>query len=317
MRVAIIGTGSIGSIIASALAITDVDLVLMARGLHGQALSTTGLSLSRPDGEMIHHSPERWVVTGEEIDEPLYRCADFAIICGKSNSTPILAQAAEQILKPNGIAISIQNGMGHAEFLVARLGKHRVMAGCTTHGAMRTGPGEVNWTGFGAIRLASLEDSDLTPSDSRVMGILDLLDDAELNPEWECDVKEMLWQKLLINVAINPLATICGVKNGELLARPDLHQQALEAMSEAAQVAAAEGVDLSLFDFETDLNHVLDATAGNRCSMLQDIMAGKPTEIESICGEVVRRGEELGIPTPLNQQLLTLIKGIEHSNRVS
>ncbi len=129
------------------------------------------------------------------------------------------------------------------------------------------------------------------------------------------DADAMLWSKLLINVAINPLAAICGVRNGELLTRPDLHQQALDAMHEAASVALAEGVDLSDFDLEVELDEVLAATAENRCSMLQDVMAGRSTEIGAICGEVVRRGEEHGIPTPLNQQLLTLVRGIEHSTQ--
>jgi 2-dehydropantoate 2-reductase len=86
-------------------------------------------------------------------------------------------------------------------------------------------------------------------------------------------------------------------------------------MLEAAQVASAEGVDLSDFDCFTELNRVLEATAANRCSMLQDVMAGRATEIDSLCGEVVRRGEEYGIATPLNQQLLTLVRGIEHSTK--
>tara|TARA_B100001123_G_C14671361_1_gene773638 strand:+ start:74 stop:622 length:549 start_codon:yes stop_codon:yes gene_type:complete len=180
---------------------------------------------------------------------------------------------------------------------------------------MKIGYGEVTWTGRGAIRMASLIDSELVPGDVRVMDFIDVLSDAGLNPEWEFDAEEMLWHKLLLNVAINPLAAICGVRNGELLVRPDLHEQALSAMLEAAKVASAEGVDLSDFDCLSELNRVLEATAANRCSMLQDVMAGRQTEIESLCGEVVRRGEELGIQTPLNQQLLTLVKGIEHSTK--
>jgi len=315
LRVAILGVGAIGSLFASAFAKTDVDLILYSRGSQSAALASTGIIFTTIEGDVEHHQPDRWVVSDLEIIEPLYSCADVAIICGKSNSTPALAVAAEILLRPNGIAISVQNGMGHAERLVARLGKHRVLAGCTTHAAMRNGPGEVQWTGRGAVRLASLDESDLTPDDRRVDDLLNLLDISGLNPEWEFNCAEMLWQKLLINVAINPLAAICGVRNGELLARPDLHEQALSAMLEAFQVATAEGVDMSFFDCGPELKRVLEATATNRCSMLQDVMAGRITEIDSLCGEVVRRGEELGIPTPLNQQLLTLVKGIEHSTK--
>ncbi len=313
LRIALLGVGAIGSMLAANLAKTDADLILYGRGAHSAALASSGLIMTTPEGELEHFSSDRWVVADSEIIEPLFSCADVAIICGKSNATPALAKAAETLLRPRGIAISIQNGLGHSERLVGRLGRHRVLAGCTTHAAMRVGPGEVHWTGRGAFRLACLLESELTAGDLRVMELLELLDDSNLNPEWEFDADEMVWQKLLINVAINPLAAICGVRNGELLARPDLYEQALSAMLEACQVASAEGVDMSYFDCDAELKRVLEATANNRCSMLQDVMAGKVTEIDSLCGEVVMRGEELGIPTPLNQQLLTLVKGIEHS----
>lgn len=315
MRIAILGVGSIGSLIAAQLAKTDADLLLYTRGANGEALATNGLLFTNLEGEIEHFPADRWVVFEGEIPEPLFSCVDVAIICGKSNSTSSLAAVAEDMMRPNAIAVSVQNGLGHSERLVARLGRHRVLAGCTTHGAMTNGYGEVTWTGRGAIRMASLIESDLGTGDVRVMDFLDVLKDAGLNPEWEFDAEEMLWHKLLLNVAINPLAAICGVRNGELLVRPDLHEQALSAMLEAAKVASAEGVDLSDFDCLSELNMVLEATATNRCSMLQDVMAGRVTEIDSLCGEVVRRGEEFGIQTPLNHQLLTLVKGIEHSTK--
>lgn len=313
LRVAVLGVGAIGSVVAAAIAETDADLLLYSRGSQHAALAETGIVLTTPESEMVHHLPDRWVVIEGGVPEPLMGCADIAIICGKSASTSALAVVAEQLLDVRGIAFSLQNGLGHWERLVARLGKHRVLAGTTTHGAIRTGPGEVHWTGRGVIRLASLDDSDLGMDDTRVHVLLDLLEDAELLPEWDFDADELIWHKLLINVAINPLAAICGVRNGELLAQPQLHEQALAAMLEAAQVAAAEGIDMSHFDCEVELDRVLKATALNRCSMLQDVMAGRETEIESICGEVVRRGEEFGIPTPLNQQLLVMVKGIQQS----
>ena len=94
------------------------------------------------------------------------------------------------------------------------------------------------------------------------------------------------------------------------------NEETLAAMEEAARIATAEGVDLSDFDLAQSLEDLCRATADNRVSMLQDIMAGRPTEIDSICGEVVKRGEALGIPTPRNQTLHALVKGIEQSTRV-
>ena len=101
-----------------------------------------------------------------------------------------------------------------------------------------------------------------------------------------------------------------------MLLHPELFETGLAAMEEAARIAAAEGVDLTDFDLAQSLEDLCRATADNRVSMLQDIMAGRETEIDSICGEVVKRGEALGIPTPRNQTLHALVKGIEQSARV-
>ena len=140
-------------------------------------------------------------------------------------------------------------------------------------------------------------------------------DEAGLRPTWSEDIAKSIWSKLLLNVAINPVCAIAGVLNGEMLLNPELFETGLAAMEEAARIATAEGIDLTDFDLSQSLEDLCRATADNRVSMLQDIMAGRETEIESICGEVVKRGEALGIPTPRNQTLHALVKGIEQSTR--
>ena len=129
------------------------------------------------------------------------------------------------------------------------------------------------------------------------------------------EIVKTIWSKLLLNVAINPVCAIAGVLNGEMLLHPQLFETGLAAMEEAARIATAEGIDLTDFDLSQSLEDLCRATADNRVSMLQDIMAGRETEIDSICGEVVKRGESLGIPTPRNQTLHALVKGIEKSTR--
>jgi 2-dehydropantoate 2-reductase len=313
VRVAVLGVGAIGGLVAARLATTDADLVLYARGDTARMLASVGLRLEVADGKVEQVLPDRWVVSEGEPLEPLLGCADVALVCGKADSTPALARIAEALLRPNGIAVSLQNGIGHAQVLTTRLGRHRVFGGSTTHAALRSTPGELRWTGRGSIELGTFPGSDLVAEDARVRGLFELFFDAGLSPEWVDDIDRTLVVKLLLNVAINPLAAICGVRNGEILSRSDLRDQAQAAMHEAALVVAAGGIDLSDIDLERRLDEVLGATADNRCSMLQDVMAGRPTEIDAICGEVVRMAEEHGIPTPLNQQLLTMVKGIEHS----
>ena len=147
--------------------------------------------------------------------------------------------------------------------------------------------------------------------------LIEAFEDANLNPIWSDDVENIVWRKLLLNVAINPVCAIAGVRNGALLEIPELWDQAMSAMLEAAAVARTSGVDLGDVDLQEHLRKVVEATSENRCSMLQDVMAGRATEIDSLCGAVIERGESLGIPTPTNQSLHALIKGIERSGEFS
>ena len=136
---------------------------------------------------------------------------------------------------------------------------------------------------------------------------------SNLNPIWSDNVQNIVWNKLLLNVAINPICAIAGVRNGALIEVPELWQQAMSAMLEAAAIARASGVILGDLDLEEHLRKVVEATSENRCSMLQDLMAGRATEIDSLCGAIVERGESLGIPTPVNQSLYALVKGVGRS----
>ena len=128
--------------------------------------------------------------------------------------------------------------------------------------------------------------------------------------EYSEDLSGIIWNKLLINVAINPLAAICGVLNGDLRSEP-LLSQAESTMIEAANVARLLGVEIAEDHMLIqNLHSVLDSTAENECSMLADVKAGRETEIDVLCGQVVARGEKLGVPTPLNSMLLSQIKAL-------
>ena len=136
---------------------------------------------------------------------------------------------------------------------------------------------------------------------------MQLLSDAGLHPQWEEDGRVMLWNKMLLNIAINPLAGLLGKENASLL-EPSLFETSVTIMLEGARIARLEGVKIAQNELLIDnLRDVLVKTSNNYCSMLQDIRAGRETEIHSLNAEVCRRGEMLGIPTPLNQLLTSVI----------
>ncbi len=308
MRIGILGPGAIGGLLAARL--RDENLTLFARGATLQALGS-GLVLHSPDGEVIQISPSEYTLVNSE--EELTSQIDIAFICGKSASTPKMSELAQQVLAEDGIAISIQNGLGHSEVLASRLGWSRVLSASTVHGATRLGLNEVRWTGVGSISIGSLNQQSPRLADSRISRLFSILEKADLSPIWVDDMQKTLWMKLLLNIAINPLAAISGVENGTILEQPGLMNQAMAVMEEARTVAMVEGIEIGQLEIVETLTEVLQRTAGNRCSMLQDVIAAKKTEIDSFCGEVVSRAEHHGIPTPLNNQLIALIKAIEES----
>ena len=313
MKIAVLGVGSIGGVILGALSDTDCDLVAISRGNSASNLSSMGLVLYSPEGPIEAIPPGRFETIDSEsgpVPEGITNSCDAAFICGKADSTPVLAQIAEEILTQDGVAISIQNGMGHAQTLAHRLGRERTLGGITTHGAWRDNVG-THWVGRGRITIGSLDESKPSANAERLIRILD---QAGLSPEWSQDINTSIWKKLLVNVAINPVCSIAGVRNGALLEVPELWAQAISAMYEAATVATASGADLSELDMEDLLREVAANTANNRCSMLQDIMAGRKTEVDHLCGAVVEMGESVGVPTPRNEMLHALVSGIEISS---
>jgi len=316
MRIAVLGVGSIGGVVLGALSDSQIDLLAVARGQTAKNLSDVGLILHTPEGSIEMIPSERFIIVDSEnpISESVRSSCDVALICGKAASTPVLAQLAEEMLTSDGLAISFQNGLGHSEILANRIGRGRVLGGSITHGAWRDGDGSVYWVGRGAIRMGGLDGGSASGIASELFAALS---DAQLEPIWSEDVQQIVWRKLLLNVAINPVCAIAGVRNGAILEVPELWEQSLAAMSEAASVARGLGVNLGEVELEVHLRKVVEATSENRCSMLQDVMAGRLTEIDSLCGAVVERGEILGIPTPANQALQAMIKGIERSSEFS
>ena len=315
LRIAILGIGSVGGMLLGALADSGAELIAVSRGYKASQISERGLTLYSPEGTVEHFPSELFTVIDSEsspIPIHLANSCDFTLICGKSHSTPILVQLASELLSKEGIAISLQNGLGHHELLSKKIGRGNVL-GCTiTHGAWRD-VNSVHWAGRGNIILGSLEGKSPSP---KINDFISLLASSDLSPKWSEDIDKEIWIKLLINIAINPICAISGLRNGEILMQKVIWNQSCSTMLEASIIANSSGIDIDSDDLVSKLKSIIISTQKNRCSMLQDIMNGKKTEIDSLCGEIVSRGESLGIPTPLNSMLYALVKGIEDNSKV-
>jgi 2-dehydropantoate 2-reductase len=200
------------------------------------------------------------------------------------------------------VALTLQNGMGNREKLAKALGARRVTLGVTTIGANLVGAGRVRPAGEGVISLSV---------HSRLSPLTEMLRRAGFVVEAAPDPDALLWGKLVINAAINPLTALLGVPNGALLERPTARALMVSVAREAAAVAVAQGLHLPYPDPVVAVETIARRTATNRSSMLQDIQRGAPTEIDAICGAIVTAGESTGVPTPVNRTLWQLVKALE------
>ena len=173
--------------------------------------------------------------------------------------------------------------------------------GVTTVGAALVAPGVVQAGGTGVTSLGP---------HGRANSLREMLRQADFSVDVVTNLDSLLWGKLAINAGINPLTALLRIPNGQLLHRPTATALMHAAALETATVAAALGISLPFPDPADAVTAVATRTAGNISSMLQDIQRGAPTEIEAICGEIIRAGESVGIPTPINRTLYQLVAAL-------
>jgi 2-dehydropantoate 2-reductase len=222
--------------------------------------------------------------------------ADVVLVLVKSYQTTAVAPAAAAARAGDGLLLTLQNGLGNRETLEAVAGTGLVAAGVATLGATLLGPGRVRAVPGTVVLEARPQVTD------RIERLAALLRDSGLATEVEPDFPRILWRKLAANCAINALTALHGVTNGALLESAEWRDALARAAREVGALAAARGIAIGADPAELTLA-LARATAANRSSMLQDLARGARTEVDALNGAVVREGERLGVPTPVNRQL--------------
>lgn len=305
MRIAIIGAGAMGSLFGGRLSPVAEVWLVDPWAEHVAAMQREGLLLIQPDGSELR-IPVQAVLDPTAVPQAV----DLAIIFVKSHSTRWAAKQAAGILDKDGLALTLQNGLGNLEVIAEVVGARRAVQGVTAQGATLLGPGQVRHAGQGPTHLArGPETAD------RVQVVADLFNAAGLETHVSNNLDSLIWGKLVINCGINALTAILRVPNGVLAEQPAARALMAAAAREAAAVAAAKGIVLPYDDPVARTAEVAMATGQNRSSMLQDVLRGAPTEIEVINGAVTQEGERLGVPTPVNHLLAQLVRAVEGSYR--
>ncbi len=293
-RILIVGTGALASLFAARLAASGKEICMLGSWQAAiESINENGLGLIDSQGKEQKFS----VRATSDAQE----CAGVqqALVLVKSWQTQDAAGMLKDCLADDGLALSLQNGMGNREALISALGDQRVALGSTSTGATLEGPGLVRAGGEGVISLVH----------HPLIATLALaLKDAGFELKLVNDLNALIWGKLVINAAINPLTALLGIPNGDLLNTEWLKDWMSALATEVAAVARAKNISLPFEDPVVAAIEVAERTSNNHSSMLQDILRGAPTEIDAICGAIVRAGSRAEIATPANQRMWDLVR---------
>lgn len=287
-NILICGTGALATFFAARLSAIGLHVTML--GSWPEAIA----ALNR-DGARLNDMayPVRAVSDPRECQG-----AQLALVLVKAWQTERSARQLAECLAEDGIAISLQNGLGNREALAATLGLSRAKQAVTTLGATLLGPGNVRPGGEGVTTLEAIPALDVLAA---------YLTESGLRVERSDTVESLVWGKLVINSAINPLTALFKIPNGKLLESPPAREMMAALARETALVAAHQGIVLPFSDPVSVVEDVARRTASNHSSMFQDVLRGAPTEIDAICGAVARLGGERA---PLNRAMWQLVRAL-------
>ena len=264
--------------------------------------------------------------------------ADLVLLSVKAGDTAAAVRELARHWKDGGTILSLQNGLGNLE-AIAREGRDdwTILGGATSMGSYLDAPGEVVYAGAGRTSLGTWREGAVDAAGGGGIGggpnggagsgaggesgrapdlqeVADLLAASGMKVTTTPDPAGEVWRKAVVNAAINPLMAITGHRNGYLLEEPAMMEVARTVCAEGAMIGKAAGLDIGEDELVDRMEDTVTLTAGNKCSMLQDVEKGRRTEVDMINGELVRRAMEHGIPAPVNRTLWALVRGLEPSS---
>ncbi len=302
MKIAVVGAGAMGSLFGGLLAEAGNEVWLYDIWQdHINAVKQNGLKIE-------YESKTRNIRLHAASDPLQIGESELVLIFVKSTQTKSAAESAALLAGRNGLVMTLQNGMGNADTIAEHIPSNRILAGTTAHGATMLAPGTIRHAGSGPTTIGMWAGSDQEFQMARKTA--DLFSQAAIESAAVEDVRVVIWDKLLVNIGINAITALTGIKNGQILDLDLTRELSRAAVEEAASVARTRGIEIRE-DPAAHVFQVAAATATNRSSMGQDVDHHRPTEINSIYGFVVREAERMGIEAPVNRTLAALVQAME------
>lgn len=305
MRIAMIGAGAMGGVYGGLLFRNGVDVTLIdTREEHVAAIRRDGLKVEGVRGDHVVRVPAFLTTDG-------LAPVDVAIVFTDTNASRLAAKSARAILKPDGFAMTLQNGIGNVEALVDELGAARVVAGVSMNSAANPAPGRSAYTNAGMTSIGELDGADT----ARIRAMHRMLNDAGIETEIVADPIAYIWSKFVLNCGINALTAVTQLRSGDMFRVPEMNALQERVIDEILGVVAKKGIRLA----DADPRHTIRSHCRvrfNKPSMMQHIEQGRRTEIDAINGALVREAHALGVAVPYNEAIVAVVKGLERSSEL-
>lgn len=299
-NIVIVGAGAMGCYFAARLGEAGLSVTLVD-------IDPVRLDLLTRDGIKLHDDRgERTIATRAVRAQDVAPGADLVMLFTKGLHSAAAAQSVAHLADGTSFALTLQNGIGNAEILADIFTPARVLMGVTDIPADLEGPNLVASHGLGHVRLGSMV-AEMHPMAEQVAQMLTL---CGLNAEADARVEMAIWEKVAFNAALNALATVSGATVGGM-DHPAGRRIIAAVVTEVVATAAASGVQIEAEPIWTKIDFALANHRGHKASMLQDMLAGRATEIGSINGAVVRTAAQAGIATPVTSTLADIIRLME------
>lgn len=302
MKIAIVGPGAIGILFGTLLGKKNEEVFFLD-------YNKERVEKIKKEGFVVENQSANKFKANITSNPAEIGKSDLVILAVKSYDTEPAVKLIRPLMGEETMVLTIQNGIGNIQVLVEAFGEERVLGGVTNHGATLLGLGHIKHAGKGETIIGRV--------DGKIIGavrvISQIFNKAGIETKITRDVESVIWSKLIINIGINALAAITRLPNGKILEFEGTREILRSSIQEAVKIAKRKRVKLLYDDPIQKVESVARFTCENICSMLQDVLNKKKTEIDFINGAIVRQGKALNIPTPYNEMLTNLVRTIEES----
>ena len=303
-RIAVLGAGAVGCFFGGMLARAGKEVLLIARDNHVQAIKENGLFME------FQHSQEYVAINASSNIKDIAD-ADLILCCVKSPDTERAMGEIKNLIKPDALILSLQNGVDNAE-RISQVVPNKAIAAVVYVATAMGGDGHVKHFGRGELIIGGVDQSEIISSELEEISNIFL--SAQIPCVVSSNILRELWLKFLVNCSYNGISAIGQITYGEMVQQESIRQLIKDLTTEFLLVAHHENIDIAEDEAQMVNEQIAKTMVGQRSSTAQDLMRHKPTEIDHLNGLIIRKAKEHGLNVPNHQAIYALVKMIEQKN---